>query len=153
MMTTKQIIERYGEPGDFSNFVDFVLPYKMHIAWGDHQEICQFTVHKKILPNCEAAFACILDHYGQDKIKELGLDQWGGCYNFRKMRGGSKWSRHSWAIAIDLLPKGNDNRTKAPKAIFSQKEYKPLMEIMYEHNFINYGIEKGRDYMHFEIKD
>ena len=109
--------------------------------------------HKKIADNLLAAFECILDHYGLERIKELYIDHCGGCVMVRKMRGGTKWSSHAWGIAIDLFPLGNALRQSWEESQFSREEYKPMIEIFYEHNFINYGVEKNYDSMHFEIKD
>ena len=37
----------------------------------------------------------VKDIYG--KIKELRLDLWGGCFNNRRMRGGTQLSMHAYA--------------------------------------------------------
>ena len=150
-MSTEDIMSKYGQPGDWDNIVDIHTPYWQIIAWDQSSLIKKYKCHRLIKPNLEAVHDCILHEYGEYEISKLGIDLWGGCYNLRKMRGGNKWSRHSWAIAVDLLPQGNGLRTKAPKALFSQPEYRKLIDIFYEHNFINYGIEKGYDWMHFEI--
>jgi hypothetical protein len=97
-----------------------------------------------------AALGEILAHYGSDRIKELEIDLYGGCFNFRKMRGGNRWSRHSWGIAIDLSPAKNGLKTKKPQAQFSRPEYKPMMDIFYKHGFENLGVEKDYDWMHFQ---
>lgn len=153
MMTTDEIIDKYGQPIDDTYLVDTILPFQMYFSWDPSYWIGKFKVHKKIKDNVEAAFHCIYEHYGLEEIIRLKINEWGGCHNDRKMRGSNKWSRHAWGIAIDLFPTKNGLRTKAPDAAFSHKEYRPLIDIMYEHNFINYGVEKGYDWMHFEIKN
>jgi hypothetical protein len=57
--------------------------------------------------NFTNVFNDILKEYGYEKIVELGIDLYGGCFNFRKMRGGSDYSRHSWGIALILDPARN----------------------------------------------
>lgn len=151
-MTQEQKFLRYGDPLSW-DLARAKCPFPMVIAWDKNHTLDSFMCHKRIKDNIEAALDCILQEYGIDRIIELNLNQFGGCHNDRKMRGGSKWSSHAWGIAIDIDPKHNGLRTKAPKAAFSRPEYDPFMDIMYEHNFINYGIEKDYDWMHFEIKD
>ena len=38
-----------------------------------------------------------LDHYGMEKVRELGLDLYGGCFNNRSIIGGKATSMHAWA--------------------------------------------------------
>ncbi len=151
MLTTKQIINKYGQPGDVKNFTVINLPYPMKVAWDLKISIKKMQCHKLIADKLLAVFNEILQVYGLEKIQELGIDLYGGCYNYRKMRGGTEWSRHSWAIAIDLSPVANSLKVPWKKAQFSKPEYKPMIDIFYKNGFKNLGIEKGYDAMHFEI--
>lgn len=151
MLTDAQIIQKYGQPGDMDNLVTIPLPYPMRIAWDLKTSVNKITCHKLIAGRLSAVFADLLMAYGYDRLKELGIDIFGGCYNFRKMRGGNRWSRHSWAIATDLDPVRNGLKTSWNKAQFSKPEYTPMIEIFYRHGFFNLGKKSGYDAMHFEI--
>lgn len=141
----------FGVPGNWANFVKIELPYKMRIAWDLTKSVDNLWCHKKIADPLKAVFEDLLKTLGYDRIVELGIDLYGGCYNYRMMRGSTKtWSRHSWAIAIDLDPARNRLRTRAPFAQFSKPEYQTLHAIFQKHGFLNYGKTKGFDWMHFE---
>lgn len=150
MLTEKQIRVKYGQPGPH-NLTVITLPYKMRIAWDLKTSVNKMQCHKLVAPSFIAVFNDLLAYYGYARIKELGIDIFGGCYNFRQMRGGTSWSRHSWAIALDLDPERNGLKTPWLKAQFSKPEYKLMIEIFYKHGFINLGKEKNYDAMHFEI--
>jgi hypothetical protein len=142
----------FGVAGDWDNFVQFDLPYEMRIAWDLDKKIARTWCHKKIRQPLVAALTEVYDHYGKEGVAKYGLDLFGGIVNYRKMRGSTNtWSRHSWGIAIDLNPTKNALRTKKPEAWFSREECKPLIDIFKKHGFINYGDEKGFDWMHFEF--
>lgn len=151
-MTEKQIRAKYGEPGDASKLMIITLPFPMRLAWDTHVIVNRIQCHNLIAPNLLAAFDEIKAHYGYDKIKELGIDLYGGCVNVRLMRGSTKtWSHHSWGIAIDLDPARNQLKQNHTTAQFAKPEYKPMIDIFYKHGFFSLGREKDYDYMHFEI--
>jgi len=151
MLTQQQIIAKYGQPGDEDNLTTINLPFPMRIAWDVKTTVTKMRCHKAIASPLISVFSELLSVYGLPKLQQLGIDLFGGCYNFRKMRGGSSWSRHSWGIAIDLDPARNGLKTKKPTAQFSKLEYKQMINIFYKHGFIGYGPEKDYDWMHFEI--
>jgi hypothetical protein len=152
-MTTQQVKKKYGEPNETGAgyLVRIQLPYPMRLAWDTDTEVTSMMCHRLVADNFKNVFNSLLIHYGKDKLKELGIDLFGGCFNYRKMRGGSAWSMHSWGIAIDLDPARNTLRETKRTARFARPEYKPMIDIFYENGFINLGVEKGYDFMHFQI--
>jgi len=153
MLPTDKIIEKYGKPDeDGSDYLVTVpLPYPMRLSWDKATSVNRVKCHKLIAEQLLRAFNDLLTFYGYEKIVELGIDLYGGCFNFRKMRGGTDYSRHCWGIAIDLDPERNSMKHTGLNAQFAKEEYKPMMEIFYKHGFINLGVEKNYDFMHFEI--
>lgn len=151
MMTEKQIWAKYGEPGP-SNLIKVDLPYSMRLAWDPHIITKQILCHKLISGQLQLALEDIYNQYGIDQIRNLGIDKYGGCYNYRLMRGSTKtWSHHSWGIAIDLDPERNQLKQDHTTAQFAKPEYKPMIDIFYKHGFKGLGPEEDRDWMHFEI--
>lgn len=152
MMSTEQITRKYGVPGP-DNLIIIDLPYPMKIAWDLEYITKRIQCHKLIAEPLKAVFNELLEVYGLEEIQRLGIDLYGGCYSFRKMRGGNNWSRHAWGIAIDLDPARNGLKTKAPEAVFSGPEYAAMIDIFYKHGFVGLGPEEDRDWMHFQIKE
>jgi len=155
MITTQQLKAKYGNPTEsgIPYLTTITLPYPMRLAWDLDTTVTKMRCHNLVAGKFIKIFSQILAHYGIDKIKELGIDLYGGCFNYRKMRGGSDWSRHSWGVAIDLHPEKNALKTPYNKALFSKPEYQKLHEIFEANGFINLGKTKGYDAMHWEIKE
>ncbi|MDD1538628.1 M15 family metallopeptidase [Riemerella anatipestifer] len=126
------------------------LPYPMRLAWDRNIVVRKMTCHKDIAIPLKEVFKDLLNHYGYNRIKELGIDLFGGCFNYRAMRGGTSWSVHAWGLAIDLDPARNKLRETAKTARFARPEYKPMIDIFYKHGFINLGVERNYDWMHFQ---
>jgi hypothetical protein len=153
MITTQQAIAKYGKPNQSGSYlVSLTLPYPMRLSWDKNTKVTRIRCHKLVAEQLLAIFCDINNHYGYDKIVELGIDLFGGCFNFRAMRGGSDYSRHSWGIAIDLDPERNQLKETSKTARFARPEYKAMIDIFYKHGFISLGREKNYDWMHFEVK-
>jgi hypothetical protein len=154
-MTTAQITKKYGTPNETGKgyLVKITLPYPMRLAWDTDTKVKIMMCHSLVADNFIAVFNELLKEYGYEKIVELGIDLFGGCFNYRKMRGGSAWSTHSWGIAIDLDPARNTLKETSKTARFARPEYKKMIDIFYKHGFESLGREKNYDWMHFQIKN
>ena len=153
MLNTNQIIAKYGKPDeDGSDYlVTIQLPYPMRLAWDTKTSVTKMRVHKLVADKFVAVFNDLLAHYGLKELQRLGIDLFGGCFSFRKMRGGNDYSRHSWGIAIDLDPARNGLTQSSKTAQFAKPEYKAMIDIFYRHGFLSLGRERNYDWMHFEI--
>jgi len=151
LANTKELFNIYGIPTEKPKFLETIdLPYPMRLNWDKKIIVNKMRCHRLVASDFENIFHEIENHYGYDEIKELGIDLFGGCFNFRKMRGGSDLSRHSWGIAIDLDTERNGLKTPFNKANFSKPEYNKLHEIFEKYGFLNLGKEKNFDSMHWE---
>jgi hypothetical protein len=154
MITTSELIKKYGKPNENGTYLTTIkTPYPMRLAWDKATKINKIRCHKLVAENLTNIFTEILEVYGYEKIVSLGIDLYGGCFNFRKMRGGNDYSRHSWGVAIDLDPERNQLKETAKTARFARPEYKQMIDIFYKYGFVSLGREKNYDYMHFEIKN
>ena len=154
MITTAQATSKYGVPSKNPNYLTtLILPYPMRLAWYISTKVNKIQCHKLVHDQLKAIFEEILQVYGYEKIVELGIDLFGGCFNFRYMRGGNEPSRHSWGIAIDLDPERNQLKETSATARFARPEYKPMIDIFYKHGFVGLGREENRDWMHFQVKN
>lgn len=151
MITTAQATKIFGKPNQQGSYLTTIqLPYPMRLAWDKKTTVVKMRCHKLVANDFINVFNDLIECYGFDKIKELGIDLFGGCFNFRSMRGGSDYSRHSWGIAIDLDPERNLLHETSKTARFARPEYKDMIDIFYKNGFVSLGREKNYDWMHFE---
>jgi hypothetical protein len=156
MLTDEQIIAKYGQPGDLKNIVklDLPFPFRYVVAADKFATVKSMQCHKLVKENFLSVFNDLLTYYGLLELERLGIDLYAGCLNVRLMRGSkTKWSRHSWGIAIDHDPLRNGLKTKWADAQFSKPSYVFMVDTYYKHGFMSYGKEKNYDAMHFEINN
>lgn len=154
MITEAQLIAKYGNPNKTgTGYLTWLnLPYPMYLNWENQTCIRRIQCHKLVVDSLKAIFTDILNHYGIDEIKRLQLDDYGGCFNYRYMRGSTtKLSVHSWGVAIDLDPDRNLLKETAKTARFARPEYKAMIDIFYKHGWESLGREENRDWMHFQV--
>lgn len=142
------IKEVFGEPA--TNLKTVRVPFELRLAWDISVKVQKITCHKKVASSLVGVLEDLLEHYGLEELQRLGIDLYGGCFNKRKMRGGSKLSTHSWGAAIDLHPSMNQLRWNHKKALFAKKEYKFLLEAFAAEGWVSLGAVKDYDWMHFQ---
>ncbi len=59
------------------------LPYPMQACWNPELSIKRALLHRQVFRSCQAALGTILTHFGGiDNVTELGLNGFGGAYQF-----------------------------------------------------------------------
>ena len=154
MLSPKEAEKKYGTPNKTGAgyLVTISLPYPMRLSWERTTTINAIQCHKAVAEQLKAVFTDILKKYGYDKIKELGIDLYGGCFNYRKMTGSDSLSLHSWGIAVDLDPDRNLYKETSKTARFARPEYKDMIDIFYKHGWESLGRERNYDWMHFQVR-
>jgi hypothetical protein len=132
--------------GSYLTMID--LPYTMYY---DRQPVKRMRCHKKVAQAFTNVFNELLSSYGERKINELGINEFGGCFNYRLMRGSkTKLSAHSWGTAIDLDSNRNTLKETHKTARFARADYKAMIDIFEKHGFASLGRLKDYDWMHFQ---
>lgn len=139
----------YGPVGE-SNLVRVNFPYTMRIAWDLNSKVNSTRCHKKVAESTQKVLEAVLNHYGVDAIKALKLDLFGGCYNNRPIRGGSKPSMHSWGIAYDFDPTRNQLHWGRDKASFAKPDYDFWWQCWEAEGWVSLGRERNFDWMHVQ---
>ncbi|MGE3246799.1 MAG: M15 family metallopeptidase [Beijerinckiaceae bacterium] len=145
----KDCLQYYGRPGENQTRLHF--PYPMRLAWDTKTIVRSTLCHEKIHDAAQRVLARVLDHYGEERIRTLGLDLFGGCLNVRKMRGGSAWSMHSWGIAFDFDPERNQLKWARGKAEMSKPAYDSWFDLWEEEGAVSLGRARNFDWMHVQF--
>lgn len=138
----------YGPRG--SSLVRLQLPYTMKLAWETTSAVSSFFCHAKVHDSLHRVLTRVLAHYGKEEIARLRLDLYGGCYNERPIRGGTRWSMHSWGIAVDFDPGRNKLEWGRDKAAFAAPEYTKWWEFWEEEGWVSLGRQRNFDWMHVQ---
>jgi peptidoglycan hydrolase-like protein with peptidoglycan-binding domain len=147
-MPRSNLTKFYGEPGQNQTMLE--TPYPLYLDWALSQKIEKFSIHEKCHASALAVMNRVADAYGLDKIHELGLDQFGGCLNVRKMRNGNTLSTHSWGIAIDWDADRNPLRATATTARLARPEYSKFLDLWEEEGWVSLGRARNFDWMHLQ---
>lgn len=144
------MVNFYGPVGQ--NQTSLELPYTLKLAWDPSTIVRKITCHQKVASSLHTIFEKTLQTYGEDELRNLRLDLFGGCLNVRKMRGSStSWSTHSWGTACDLDPNNNQLRWGRDKASLAKKEYEDFWKIVEDEGAVSLGRQRNYDWMHFQF--
>jgi hypothetical protein len=138
----------YGEVGENQTRID--LPYPHRLSWNKAKTIRSFQCHEKVHDSLQRVLTRVLDNYGLEEIQRLRLDLWGGCLNVRTMRGGTRYSMHSWGIAVDYDPERNKLKWGRDRAAFAKPEYDIWWRLWEEEGWISLGRSRNFDWMHVQ---
>jgi hypothetical protein len=138
----------YGKPGE--HLVRLQLPFPMKLDWEEATIINSFQIHAKVHDSALRCFHRIADAYDAAQRKEIGLDLFGGCFNIRPMRGGTRPSMHSWGIAIDFNPGRNELKWNHTKARLAQPDCETFWRIWEGEGWVSLGRSRDFDWMHVQ---
>lgn len=129
----------YGEAGDESQLTN--LPVVGLGIRYDGIAVRTIRCHVKV------ANSLLIVLKEMSKVCPNVLADYNGCYNNRKMRGGSLPSLHARGAAIDFLAGTNGNHTPWPVRANMPLE---AMECFAKEGWVAAGAFWGRDAMHFQ---
>ncbi len=144
----KDMEKFYGPVGQ--NIERYKSPYVMKLAWDTDTTVSKLSLNKRCGTSAIGVMEEARDHYGVKGIRELRLDLFGGSLNVRKMRGGSSYSVHSWAAAIDFDPSHNQFRWNDSRATLDEKEYDFWWKLWEAAGWVSLGRERNYDWMHVQ---
>lgn len=154
LLSTPQMVAKYGQAVETGPYlVQIDLPYPMKLAWDKTVSVTHLKCHKLEADRLKQIFVEILLTYKIEKIQELGIDLFGGCFNYRMSRNGAGLSRHSWGTAVDLDPERNQLHESRKTARFARPEYADMIAIFEENGWASLGKERDYDWMHFEAAE
>lgn len=137
----------FGAPGE-GNLVSVTPPYPLFY---EGRQVRSIRLHRLVAPAVLCALQEVLEVYGLERIRALGLDQYGGSYNYRKTTGASSLSMHAWGIALDFCPVGNGMDVHAPEATLSHPDCRRWWEIWESYGAVSMGRARDYDWMHLQF--
>ena len=143
------LTEQFGPPGQVP-LATVTPPYRLVWDWDLNKQVTKFAVHRDLAETVERCLEQVMEKYDESQRTTLGLHRFGGCYNPRKMRGGTRWSTHAWGVAMDWYPSQNKLRWGAGRALFAGPEYAQWFDIWGQAGFRSLGILRNYDWMHIQ---
>ncbi len=147
--TQRELTKFYGKMGSGHKLLHVPDRYPM-VLYNGPRAYREFWCHNKVHGSLDRILHRVLEHYGPEKIHGSGMDQYYGCYNPRRMRGGSRWSTHAWACAVDFDASNNPLRWNKDRARLARPFYDKWWEIWEDEDWVSLGRTRDFDWMHVQ---
>lgn len=144
-----RLSEVFGEPCEVPR-VTVSCPWRLQLAWDRRQSVSGIGCHEHVAESLQRVLARVYEHYGEVRLRELGLHRYGGCYNCRRKRRGTTWSTHAWAVAIDWDPGRNRLSWGRDRARLARPEYEAWWRFWEEEGWVSLGRARNFDWMHVQ---
>ncbi|MDA4845972.1 peptidoglycan-binding protein [Hoeflea poritis] len=144
----KDVLKFFGPVGQNQTRVE--VPFDMVLAWDTSKRVRAMTLHLKVAESASRALEKISEVYSEDERRSLGLHLWGGSLNVRRMRGGKRYSMHSWGIAIDFDPQRNALRWGRDRARLAEDDAVPFWQAWESEGWCSLGRLRNFDWMHVQ---
>lgn len=148
--TNSSIYGRHGEPdGSYQPPMKSIgLPFHLHLYGDETKTVRSVSCHEECVDSLLRVFVRLAEEFPtKEERKKAGILDYYGIYNPRSVRGGSVWSMHAYAIAIDFDALRNRNRSHWPVASKMPIE---VMECFAAEGWLSAGAFWSRDAMHFQ---
>lgn len=126
------------------------LPFTMHIAWDLDSTIRRFSCHEKVADSASRVYSRVASAYSPEAIALLGIDLFGGCYNYRNKRGGATLSTHAYGLAIDTDPLRNQLKWKRDRARLARTDAEEFWRCWEAEGWLSLGRARDFDWMHVQ---
>lgn len=126
------------------------LPYEMVLAWDTSSPVSTISCHEMVALSIERTLMRIASVYSPEEIRTLGFHLFGGCFNFRKKRGGSTLSTHAYGVALDFDPERNQLKWGRDRARLAKDDAIPWWRCWEAEGWTSLGRARNFDWMHVQ---
>lgn len=135
-----------GEPA--TALVD--CPWELKLDWDRSVKTRRIGCHPRVAESLQRVLTNIHDHYGTTALDEMGMNIYGGCKNVRTKRGGTTWSTHAFAAAIDWDPNNNKLEWGWRQARMARPDFLEFWRFWEEEGWLSLGRSENFDWMHVQ---
>lgn len=145
-----ELEQALGSPQRKPPMVVVPCPWPLALAWALNTSPSGIGCHEQVADSLIRILDRAHDHYGPLRLKSLGLHHYGGCYNKRRKRGGTRWSTHAWGLAIDWDAAHNKLKWGRDRARLARPEYDTWWRLREEAGWVSLGRTRNFDWMHVQ---